>query len=133
MSAEMFDDAERTQAELRRQQDALATAAAAAEAGTTTYETEGGDIRVTVNGRFRIEELYVSERARRSEDREQWLVLAINEAMAAAGAAYAERMTAQLDRDTAGLVAAAGELADALRDGVATDVLRSGGPGGGGR
>lgn len=129
----MFDDAERTQAELRRQQDALATAAAAAEAGTTTYETEGGDIRVTVNGRFRIEELYVSERARRSEDREQWLVLAINEAMAAAGAAYAERMTAQLDRDTAGLVAAAGELADALRDGVATDVLRSGGPGGGGR
>lgn len=126
MSPDQFspDQLEEAQARLRRQQEQLSSAAADAEAETTTYEAAGGQIRVTVSGRGRIEELYVSERMLRSEGAEPELVQAVNHALAAAAAAQAERISAGLDLQTANAVAAAGEAATELR---AAAELREGG------
>jgi DNA-binding protein YbaB len=101
------DAAARAEAEMRRQQEALAAATRAAQEGATTYEVDGGEIRVTVTGRLRLSEVYVSDRALRSGD-VQDLVDAINGAIAAARDEYAQRLRAALDADTASLVTAAG-------------------------
>lgn len=123
MSTGSLDErAERARAELRRRQDVLTAATEAAQAETVTYETEGGDIRITVTGRLRIGEMYVSERALRSAGVEQRLVAAVNEALAAARTAAVERLQAELDADTAALVAAAEDLVGTLRDDAPTDV-----------
>lgn len=111
MTPHQLDEA---QAQLRRQQEQLTAATAAAGAESTTYEAAGGEFRVTVSGRGRIEDLYVSERVLRSGDVEPLLVRAVNEALAAAATAHAERLSAGLDLGTANAVAAAGEAAAAL-------------------
>lgn len=102
----LSDGVARAQEELRRRQEALVAADRAAQEGVTTYEVDGGDIRVTVTGRLRLSEVYVSDRALRSGD-VQRLVDAINGAMAAARDEYARRLQEGLDADTASLVTAA--------------------------
>lgn len=128
MSPDPFDDAERAQEKLRRQQESITAATAAAQSATTVYEVADGHVRVTVNGRLRIEELYLSERVLRSDELEPLLLEAVNGAMVTMQAEYAERFRAELDPDTAGLLAATEELVEGLRHGPAEDALRRGGP-----
>lgn len=118
------EGAERAQEELRRRRDALATATEAAQAESITHDVDGGDIRVTVTGQLRIGELYLSEYALRSEDAEQRVVAAVNEALVAAQAAQAERLRSGLDPETASLLESTEGLVGSLRDGATAEVLR---------
>lgn len=116
MSEPYGDRAGRAEAELRRRQEATAAAVEAAAGSTVTHQVDGGNVRVVVDGRSRIHELYVSEYALRAPDFEQRLVAAVNDALALAQTSFAEQVRENVDAQTAALLAATDEFVKGLRD-----------------
>jgi DNA-binding protein YbaB len=107
---------ERVRSDLLRQHESIMDAVARATDARTTHEADGGQIRVTVDGRLRIAELYVAEQALRSPDTTQHVVTAINEALDAARHRFADEVAGHVDATTSALMTAAGAAVDRLRE-----------------
>jgi DNA-binding protein YbaB len=112
------EQAERVRADLLRQHETIMEALAQATDARTTHEAEAGQIRVSVDGRLRIAELYVAEQALRSPDAAQRVVTAVNEALDAARHRHADEVASRVDATTSALMTAAGNAVDRLREGA---------------
>src|SRR4051794_22845127 len=95
---------ERVTADFEQRRRTADAATAEARAGQTVHEVAGGNIRVTVDGRFRVEELYLSAYAVRDPELGRFLVEAVNGAVEAAEAKFRETLLGGLDPATSDLL-----------------------------
>lgn len=110
---------ERATAEFERRKATVAAATAEAQAGRTVHEADGGNIRVAVDGRFRIEELYLSAYAVRDPALGELIVTAVNDAVETAEGKFRQTLLGDLDPATSGLLQSLEELGRSLQQGGA--------------
>ncbi|MEV0130606.1 YbaB/EbfC family nucleoid-associated protein [Dactylosporangium sp. NPDC050688] len=116
----MYPDQEAVQritAEFEQRQRTIETATADARAGRTVHEAEGGAIRVTVDGRFRVAELYLSAYAVRDPDLGALIVTAVRDAIETAEGEFRRTLLGELDPATSGLLQSLEDLGRMLQDG----------------
>jgi DNA-binding protein YbaB len=109
------DALERITAEFEQRQRTIEAATADARGGRTVHETDGGNVRVTVDGRFRVAELYLSAYAVRDPELGALIVTAVRGAIETAEDAFRQTLLGELDPATSGLLQSLEELGRALQ------------------
>ncbi|WP_238005934.1 YbaB/EbfC family nucleoid-associated protein [Dactylosporangium sp. AC04546] len=124
------EQVERVTADFERRRATIEAATADALSGQTVHEAESGHIRVTVDGRFRVADLYLSAYAVRDPELGALIAAAVRDALESAEGKFRQTLLGDLDPATSDLLQSLEDLSRMLQQSGAAALFPKTAPGG---